>query len=98
MSKKGEPKKGTQIRSIYMPEALHEIIRNYAADNNMSVSEAVREFMDVYATGKPLPARKWRTKRVSLWVDVDQFTAFSKRASNEGVTLAAALEAVIDAR
>lgn len=86
-----------RIRSVQLPPDLHERVKQYAADNNLSVSAAISEIMAAYAAGDPLPVRKRRTKRVTIWVNPETYLAFIKRARREDVTIAAALEAALEA-
>lgn len=86
-----------RIRSVQLTPELHERIKQYASDNNLSVSAAISEVMAAYASGDPLPVRKRRTKRVTIWVNPETYLAFTKRAKSEDVTIAAALEAALEA-
>jgi hypothetical protein len=87
-----------RIKSIFIPPHLHSRIKTYADENLMSVSEATVFLMDTYASGErrgPAPKKK----RVTIWVPHDrteQLLMFSRRAKDENITQAAALEMALE--
>lgn len=85
-----------RVRAIQLPDDVHERVKKYAAANNLSVSAAVAEIMAAYASGNPYPARKRQSKRIGIWIQPEVYAAFRKRAREEKVTIASALEAVLE--
>jgi predicted HicB family RNase H-like nuclease len=93
--KKKDSTADERIKSIYLPESVHERIKAHADANGMSVSELVREYMEAYASGTTPPARERTTKRVTVWVNIDAYARFAKRVRTQGVTIASAIEAAM---
>lgn len=85
-----------KIQTLRMTDELHARVTKYAEDNQMSISEALRELLGVYARGEVTPPdRKRRTRRVSMWIDPNDWATFTIRAANDGVQITDAIEAAI---
>jgi hypothetical protein len=84
-----------KIRSVWLPPSLYARVEAFAAANALSVSEALREFMRAYAKGKPLAAPQRSTRRVTIWMDPEEYVAFAQRRKDDGVTIAAAVESMM---
>lgn len=84
-----------KIKSVSLPESIVKRIDDYAAANTMSRSEALREFMNVYASGKTKPGRERTTRRITFWAEPDEYKEFMARVNREEVTVAAAIESAL---
>lgn len=67
------------IRSVQLDPSQHERLRLYASDNQMSVSEALREVLDYYVDHELQAKRKRRSKRVTFWIAPERYLAFTKK-------------------
>lgn len=100
MAGRPAPRPVDKIRSIYLPPRVYDRIAAYADENGMSVSEAIREFMDAFASGKAKPDRNRSTRRVTIWMaeeDYRKFTVARREAGQKHgypgpVSIAAAIE------
>lgn len=85
-----------KIQTIRMTDELHARVTTYADDNAMSISEALREVLGVYARGEVTPPeRQRRSRRVAFWIHPKDWGAFTVRASHDGVSITDAIEAAI---
>lgn len=85
-----------KIQTFRMTDELHARVATYAEDNQMSISEALREVLGVYARGEVTPPdRQRRTRRVAMWIDPSDWNRFTIRAANDGVSITDAIEAAI---
>lgn len=86
-----------RIRSVFIPPELHKRVSEFADANGMSVSEVIREAMNGFATGN-YPLRRRILKRVTMWIDPDEYTAFTRkvRKSEPKITIREALEMALE--
>lgn len=88
--------RGDRIKSFRLSESDYKAVAEYADVNSMTVSEAMREILGVYARGEVTPpARKRRTRRVAIWIDPAEWIAFRKRADHDKVQISDAIETAI---
>ena len=86
-----------RIQTFRMTDELHARVATYADDNSMSVSEALREILGVYARGEVTPPdRKRRSRRVSMWIDPEDWVAFTTQAEKHKVSITDAIQAAIE--
>lgn len=86
-----------RIKQIRLHEDTHARVQKYAEDNAMSVSEALREVMELFVTDAVPPVRKRRTKRISVWfTDVKDYLAFANKAKKEGLTIGEAVDSALE--
>lgn len=86
------------IGSVSLHEETKERISQYAADNEMSFSEAVAEIKKAYVTGEFPPGRKRRMKRVTIWIkpgDKQDHLEFMRRIRADRSTASAVIEATL---
>ena len=86
-----------RIKHLRLTPEMYARVERYAEDNGLSHSEAIREVMEKYAKGLPVVGRRSRSRRVTLWIEPEEYHAFAKRAQGEGLTIVAALEAALEA-
>lgn len=85
-----------RVQTFRITDELHARVTAYADDNSMSISEALREILGVYARGEVTPPdRQRRTRRVAMWIDPSDWAVFTVRAANDGVAISDAIEAAI---
>lgn len=85
-----------RIQTGRMTEELYARVEQYADDNALSISEALREILTAYANGEvPPPERKRRTRRFSMWIDPVEWQKFRVRALTDKVSITDAIEAAI---
>lgn len=86
-----------KIQSLRMTETQYARLAQYADDNSMSVSEALREILGTYSRGEVAPPqRRRRSRRVSIWMDPADWLRFTNRAANDHVTITDAIEAALE--
>lgn len=78
----------------FTPE-IDDMLTKHAEDNNMSVSEVVREAIHVAMTGEIPPLRRRRTRRRTLWIDPEEYVKFQRKADAAGLSDTDALEAAL---
>jgi hypothetical protein len=93
----GQPaaRKVDDVRTIYLPERTYLRLERFAEVNAMPVAEVLREFMEAFVRGKVKASRKRSTRRVNLWISVNDYAAFTKARKAQGVTIAEAIEAAM---
>lgn len=85
-----------KLQTIRMTDELYDRVAQYADDNAMPVSEALREVLGAYARGEVTPPdRRRRSRRVSLWIDPTLWTQFKVRSAHDGVSITDAIEEAI---
>lgn len=85
------------IKILSVNQPLYDRIAQFAEDNAMSVSEVMREAIEMYATGSvPRPDRKRRTRRVGIWIPPAEWMAFKRRITKEDTRIADAIEAALE--
>jgi hypothetical protein len=85
-----------RIKHIRLTPEMYARVERYAADNGMSVSNAIREVIAKYVDGLPVVGRRSRSRRVALWIEPETWHAFAEKAQGEGLTMVAALEAAME--
>jgi hypothetical protein len=87
----GDPR----VRPVYLDPALLTLIKDFADRNGMSESEAIREAMHGFESGQYEP-RERVLARKNIWIDPDEYAAFTKKAAESGVTIRHALEIALE--
>jgi len=91
------PSQAERIQTMRMKPDLYERVEQYADDNALSVSEALREILTSYANGETTPPeRKRRSRRVAIWIDPIEWQKFRVRALNDKVSITDAIEAAVE--
>lgn len=92
------PTKAERIQTFNVTQPWYDRVEQYADDNSLSISESFVEILTAYANGDvPPPKRQRRSRRVAIWIAPSSWSALRKRASKDGVTIADAIEAAMDA-
>lgn len=91
------PGKDARVQTFNITEQWYDRVAKYADDNSLSVSEAFTEIITAYANGEvPPPQRQRRSRRVSIWISPQKWSAMRKKAQKDGVRLIDAIEAAIE--
>lgn len=96
MSSTYQERQAERIHPTRVTQDLYDRVAVYADDNSLTISEAMREILAAYANGEVMPPeRQRRTRRMSLWVEPEDWLKFTNRAARDGVTITDAIEAAI---
>lgn len=85
-----------RIKHLRLSPEVYARVRQYAKINGLSNSEAIREVMAKYVAGLPVTGRQSRSRRVSLWIEPQDYKAFTDEAHKNGLSIVGALEAALE--
>jgi hypothetical protein len=83
-----------RVRKIFIDPHLREVLANFAERNGMSESEAIREAMHGFAVTQYEPRERVLEPK-SIWIDPEEYKAFTEKARASNMTIRYALEVAL---
>ena len=84
------------IKSINMKPELHDQVSRYAAENGISVSQAIVEHIESFVSGNPTIKRRRRSRKISVWIQPQLWARFRARADREKITVTELIEHALE--
>lgn len=86
------------IHNVFMKPEHHKQLKEYAEDNNLSVSAALSELIETYVTEGVVPERKKRSKRVTFWMSPKLWARAKALARKSSMTVTEMVEHAMEGK